>query len=165
MKKSKVVQKSEMIGTITDFLVGTPVFDQLNPDELQIVAEHMNFIEINKDEIVFKEGENGDCLCFVVEGTFEIIKGSATGDSTTIATLSKGRSIGEMAIIDNFPRSATVKALTEATLVTLTTRSFELILDEHPKIGIKVLKGIARLLSLNLRKTSSRLADYMFPLT
>jgi CRP/FNR family cyclic AMP-dependent transcriptional regulator len=42
--------------------------------------------------------------------------------------------------------------------------SFDLLLEENPQVGIKILKRISRLLSLNLRKTSSRLADYMLPL-
>lgn len=82
-----------------------------------------------------------------------------------ISSLHRGRSIGDMAVLDNFPRSATVRSRTKATLITLTRDSFETILDKHPRIGIKMLKGLARLLSLNLRKTSSRLADYMLPVT
>jgi CRP-like cAMP-binding protein len=70
-----------------------------------------------------------------------------------------------MSILDNFPRSAAVRARTKATLVTLSRDSFESICDEHPRIGLKIVRGIARLLSLGLRKTSSRLADYMLPLT
>jgi CRP/FNR family cyclic AMP-dependent transcriptional regulator len=81
-----------------------------------------------------------------------------------ISTLSKGRSIGEMSVIDKTPRSATVKAKTKATLVALSAEGFDLILDQYPKIGIKILKGISRLLSQNLRKTSSRLADHLLPM-
>ncbi len=82
-----------------------------------------------------------------------------------LATLTKGRSIGEMAVIDDFPRSATVRARTKGTLVLLTRQGFEVILEQHPGIGVKILKGISRLLSQNLRKTSSRLVDYMLPLS
>jgi CRP/FNR family cyclic AMP-dependent transcriptional regulator len=80
-----------------------------------------------------------------------------------ITELSRGRSIGEMSVIGDFLRSATVKAQTETKLIILTQRNFELILEEYPKIGIKILKGISRLLSLSLRDTSGRLADYILP--
>jgi CRP-like cAMP-binding protein len=70
-----------------------------------------------------------------------------------------------MSVIDKTPRSATVKAQSKATMVALTSEGFDLILEQYPKIGIKVMKGITRLLSLNLRKTSSRLADYLLPMT
>jgi CRP-like cAMP-binding protein len=80
-----------------------------------------------------------------------------------IASLTRGRSIGEMAIIDDYPRSATIKAWANSTLVTLTREGFEQILDQHSAIGIKLLKEISRLLSMNLRRTSSQLADYLLP--
>ena len=69
-----------------------------------------------------------------------------------------------MAIIDKMPRSATVRARTKAALVTLTLSGFDSICDDYPKIGIKIMKEISRSLSINMRKTSSRLADYMFPI-
>jgi CRP-like cAMP-binding protein len=47
--------------------------------------------------------------------------------------------------------------------VILSRKGFNTILDKHPKVGIKILKGIARLLSLNMRRTSSHLADYIVP--
>ncbi len=77
----------------------------------------------------------------------------------------KGRSTGEMSIIDGYPRPATVKARTEAKLVTLTRDGFERIQLEYPRVGIKISKSILRLLSLDLRRTSSNLADHMFPIS
>ena len=103
-------------------------------------------------------------LLWVAEGTLDVIKTGETGDKVVISSLHRGRSIGEMSILDNFPRSATVRARANATLITLTRESFQHIVDQHPRIGVKVLMGVARLLSLSLRKTSSRLADYMLPL-
>jgi CRP-like cAMP-binding protein len=82
-----------------------------------------------------------------------------------LSTLAKGRSIGEMSLIDNITRSATIKARNHTKMVKLSRKGFDSILDSFPRIGNKILKGIARLLSLNLRKTSSRLADYMLPMT
>jgi len=149
---------------IIDFLTYIRLFDGFNQNELEIITRHMNLIEINKDEILFKEGDRGDYVCFVVDGTLEVIKQSVTGESVVITELSRGRSIGEMSVIGDFHRSATVKACTQAKLVTLTQKDFESILQGYPKLGIKMLKRISRLLSLNLRDTSGRLVDYMLPL-
>lgn len=151
--------------TIIDFLIHIPLFDELKANELETVADHMQFIKIDKDEILFSEGDKGDYVCFIVDGTLEVIKESSLGESAVIAELSRGRSIGEMAVIDDFPRSATVKARTEAHLLTLTNKNFQKILEENPQIGIKLLKKISRLLSLNLRQTSSRLTEYISPLS
>ena len=163
MEKTKVIRESKMIETIIDSLMYIRMFDKFEPNELEIVARYMNYIEINKDEILCREGEKGDYVCFVVDGTLDVVKQSLTGKSVVITELSRGRSIGEMSVIGDFLRSATVKVHTEAKLIILTQRNFELILEEYPKIGIKILKGISRLLSLSLRDTSGRLADYMLP--
>ncbi len=165
MKEIKAKQKSKLRETILDCLIYSPLFDGLKADELNIVANQMKLFELEKDGILFKEGDKGDYICFVLDGKMEIVKESSPGESAVIATLSEGRSIGEMAVIDNFNRSATVKAQTKTSFLTLTQKSFDTKLKEYPEIGIKILKGISRLLSLNLRKTSSRLADYMLPVT
>ena len=165
MKEAKVIKQGKIQEPISDFLLNTPLFDGLKTNEIENIAKHLSSIELSKDEILVKEGEKGNCVCFVVEGTLDVIKQSLTGESVIITALHRGRSIGEMSIIDDFPRSATVKARTQVKLVILTREGFDLLLEENPQVGIKILKKISRLLSLNLRKTSSRLADYMLPLT
>jgi len=165
MKETKVIKQGKIRELVSDFLLNTPLFDGLKTNEIENIAKHLSFIELSKDEILFREGEKGNCVCFVVEGTLDVIKQSLTGESVIITALHRGRSIGEMSVIDDFPRSATVKARTQVKLVILTREGFDLLLKENPQVGIKILKKISRLLSLNLRKTSSRLADYMLPLT
>jgi CRP-like cAMP-binding protein len=163
MEETKCFQKGRMRQDVIDLLVYIPLFDQLEADELEIAEKYMNLIEINKDEVLFKEGEKGNYVCFIVDGTLDVVKQSATGESITITELSRGHSIGEMSVMGDFFRSATVKAQTETKLFILTRENFELIMEHYPKTGIKILRGIARLLSLNLRDTSGRLVDYMLP--
>jgi CRP-like cAMP-binding protein len=149
--------------TIIDFLITLPFFNDLSPLELSLTAEYMNFFELENGKVLFREGDSGDYICFVVDGALEVLKQSATGQSAVIATLSRGSTIGEMSIIDNISRSATVKAIRPTILLVLSRNGFNTILDKHPKVGIKILKGIARLLSLNMRRTSGHLADYIAP--
>jgi len=150
---------------VIDFLNKIPIFDCLSSDEVQILATHMFFSKYNEGDIVFKEGEKAVYVYFVAYGALDVLKKSETGGQVALATLLKGRSIGEMAIIDEFPRSATVRSRTKSTLILISRQDFNNILNNHTNIGIKILKGISRLLSHNLRKTSSRLADYMLPLS
>lgn len=145
--------------TILDFLITISIFDELSSIELSLVADYMNFFELEGGKVLFKEGDRGDYICFTVSGSLEIIKLSATGRRVVVATLSRGSTIGEMSIIDKISRSATVKARSKCTLLILSQKGFNAILDKHPKIGIKILKGVARLLSLNMRRTTSHLAD------
>jgi CRP/FNR family cyclic AMP-dependent transcriptional regulator len=167
MSKVKPLPEAKVRKVVKDFLKNFPFFETLTSEELLAAVEHINFLEIEPGEILFREGDDADCVYFVIEGELDVIKESVGVRSkpqhVLIATLSKGRSLGEMSVIDKTPRSATVKVREKAILATLKADGFDLLLLNHPKVGIKILKGIARLLSLNLRKTSSRLAEYMLP--
>ncbi len=159
--KGQTQKISRIKQTIIDFLITMSLFDELSPIELSITAEYMNFFDLEQGKTLFREGDTGDYICFVVEGAVDVLKQSASGKRAVIATLTRGSTIGEMSIIDNIARSATVRARKDSTLVILSRKGFNTILDSHPKIGIKILKGIARLLSLNMRRTSSHLADHI----
>ncbi len=142
------------------FLVNIPLFDTLDKAELTIVEEYIRTFEIDKGEFLFKEGEQGDFVCFVLNGNLGIIK--KTDKSTVeIATLSKGCSVGEMSIIDESRRSATVRARRKTSLASLSQKDFEEILEKHPKIGVKILKALLSFVSMNMRRTSKKLAGYM----
>jgi len=166
MEGTTTATGSAITQAIIDFLIlNIPILARLKDKELRTIEKYMNLIDVIPGQTVFKEGDRGDYVCFVVDGALDVVKESASGESIVIATLSKGGSIGEMAVIDELPRSATIKARSKSTLITLSQENFNYILAEHSAIGVKILKGITRLLSMNLRKTSSRLADYMLPLS
>ena len=165
MDETEAVIEGRTPQFIIDFLIlYIPIFAKLKDNELKVVEKQMNLIEVVPGETVFEEGDRGYYVCFVVDGSLDVLKKSEDGKEIVLTTLSKGRSIGEMAVIDELPRSATVRARTKATLLTLSREKFAFILEEHTGTAIKILKGITRLLSLNLRKTSTRLVDYMLPL-
>jgi CRP-like cAMP-binding protein len=143
MGESRQEADRVMSQAIIEFLIlNIPILGTLKDKELMVIEKYLNFIELTPGEIVFQEGDRGDYVCFVVEGSLDVLKKSETGEEILISTLSKGRSIGEMSVIDDLPRSATIKARTKSTLLTLSRENFDYI----------------------LRKTSSRLADYMLPL-
>lgn len=143
------------------FLENLAIFSSLNVDELSTLARHMSYIHLQRGEYLFVEGDPGTFLGFVVNGILEIQKRRESGEYVTLARLTKGASIGEMALIDKSPRSATVIARQAAILVTLTDRAFDLLAEKHPSLAIKMIRKVARLLSLNMRRTSSKLADLL----
>ena len=164
MMKEPIKLTEEPSKPVFDLLIGMPMFENLNIKDLKLISEYMNIIDVRAGDILFSEGDIGDYVCFLVDGQLEVIKKAENGKEVVLCKLRYSSSIGEMALIDEFVRSASVRAYTKATLVILTRASFNRILGTHPFIGIQILKGISRLLSLNLRKTSSRLADHLLPL-
>jgi len=150
---------------LIDIIMDIPFFSMLSARQLTVVARRMNYYEIEEGETLFREGDPGDSVCFVIKGALDIFKETSTpGQQVHIATVTKNKSIGEMAVIDEYTRSATVTARSDTAIVALTKRGFEAILEENPKIGAAILKKIASLVSMNLRRTSSMLADYMLAL-
>ncbi|MEE4135042.1 MAG: cyclic nucleotide-binding domain-containing protein [Desulforhopalus sp.] len=143
------------------FLINLPIFSSFNLDELSMLARHMSYVHLQRGEYLFVEGDQGTFMGFVVSGVLEVQKRSESGGNIVLARLTKGSSIGEMALIDKSTRSATVIARQATTMVTLTDRGFDILAEKYPTVGIKVIQKIARLLSLNMRRTSSKLADLM----
>ncbi|NOQ47273.1 MAG: cyclic nucleotide-binding domain-containing protein [Desulfobulbaceae bacterium] len=144
-----------------DFILSLPLFDAFKMDDLDILARHMNYTEVKRGEYLFMEGDRGDFMCFVVRGLLDVLKKSSDGDFRVIARLGKGNTIGEMSIVDKSPRSASVIARQPSVAIILTKKGFEILTERHPALGVTLLKKILRLLSLNMRRTSSRLADTM----
>ncbi len=76
---------------------------------------------------------------------------------TVIATLHQGSCIGEMALIDHSPRSATIRANEGTRLAILTQRAFDVMVESEPELGVNILKGVAQTLSDNLRSITAKL--------
>ena len=137
-----------------------PFFDDLFEKEMYILMNYMSLYELKSGEFLFKEGEIGQYLSFVVEGKLDVLKKSITGAEITITSVTKGYSIGDMSLIDETPRSASIRAHIKSTLAILPRSAFKVILKKHPTIGIKILIGFARFQTENLRKTSNQLNAY-----
>jgi CRP-like cAMP-binding protein len=147
-----------------DFIINLPLFECLSRTCLKIVAANMQFKTLAAGETLFNEWDRADYACFIERGALDVMQKSGPETYTVLRTLRRGRSLGEMSIIDNFPRKTTIKAREDTRLGVLSQSKFQLILKEHPSIGIDILKSLARLMSVQLKKTSSRLTDYMFVL-
>lgn len=162
MIQSRLISGHDLTRQVTDFFMSVPFFERINFEEIKVIAKHIALMDVKKGDILFNESDKGNYLCFIVSGRLEVIvKKESTGEEVVIATLSKGQSTGEMAIIEDMPRFATIRALDDSKIYVLSKSAFELILSRHPHVGIKLLKGVAYVLSNNLRQTSLKLAKYM----
>ncbi len=135
-------------------------FDDLSKKELNILMNYMSLYELKSGEFLFKEGEIGQYVSFVVEGRLEVLKRSITGAEIAITSVTKGYSIGDMSLLDKAQRSASIRARSKSTLAILPQTAFKVVLKKHPAIGIKILVGFARFQTENLRKTSNQLNAY-----
>ena len=129
MQPSKLSESEEHT---RDFLIKLPLFDSFDVEELSILARHTSYIHLQRGEFLFVEGDRGTFMGFVVDGVLEVMKKSEIGENIVIARLTKGSSIGEMALIDKSSRSATVMAKQPTTMVTLTEKGFDILTKQSP---------------------------------
>lgn len=130
-----------------------PVFAQLSTAQSEALLGYMEEEIFPEDTPLFEEGDHGDRLYYIIAGFLEVVKKSGASKARVLASMGPGESLGEMAIIDELPRSATVVARSEVHALVLTREAFDKVVHDEPTIGVEVLKGLARRLSMNLRYT------------
>lgn len=133
-------------------------FSFLGEDDFRKIACYFDSVTYPAHAVVFREGDPAEFIGFVLSGKLEVKKQTEfKGNQLIIAILTKGALVGELSIFDEHARSATVEAVEDTSMLILRNDAFETLLKEFPEIGIKILKGFIRTLSLRLRKTTERL--------
>ncbi|MBI4954463.1 MAG: HEAT repeat domain-containing protein [Myxococcales bacterium] len=122
-----------------------PVFAKLRSEDLAPLARIAEVERYQAGEPVFVEGEMGDALFVLVRGRIAISHGGEE-----LATLGPGEAFGEMAVLDEAPRSATARAAEEVEVLRIGSEAFYEVLHEHAEIA----EGVIRMLSQRLRETN-----------
>jgi len=104
----------------------------------------------SKGHVVIRQGEAGDHIYAVQEGELEVVKERKGGGEIQVAVLRAGDIFGEMAILQKEVRSATVRTLTEARLITLDKKTFMRRVHEDPSLAFNIVRMMAqRIRALN----------------
>jgi len=144
---------------IEHILRENPFFEDFSADEIDFFAKQLSLRSFSEQSVIIKKGEYGSFLFFVVDGEVEVRLESAELKQIIIATLERGSCAGEMSIIDDYPRSATIVTSKPSELLLLTKNRLDAICEGNPALGLKFVKGIAKSMSLKLRQTSGRYVD------
>lgn len=137
----------------TSFFRRFPLFADLDDRELASIAAVAKNRRYAKDDVVFHADESGDIFCLIREGQVKVTMISPEGKEIILSLLGPGDFFGEMALLDDEPRSATVVATEPLELVTIWRSDFLQILGENFNITKKVLAEISR----RLRNASNRI--------
>jgi CRP-like cAMP-binding protein len=133
--------------------------NDLDWDELVLMAKYIQAFKVRPHTVLFSEGEQNQTLAILVEGQVEIYKAGAENTRKAIAKVKSPQTFGEMSLIDGQPRSAEVVAATPSVCLLLTRDKFMLMADRQPKVAFKVLWKVSSLMSQRLRQTSGKLVD------
>lgn len=125
--------------TKVEALRRAPLFEGLTDKELTEVAMRTEDLDFPAGKVLCTEGEIGSEFYLIMEGEAEV-----TRNGETLATHGTGDFFGEIALIEDVPRIATVTATTPVRCFVLTRGRFLHVLDDHPDVERKVMRALAR---------------------
>jgi CRP/FNR family cyclic AMP-dependent transcriptional regulator len=142
---------------VRDILRSLPFFQELTPGELERVVALGRVVPYPKEMILFREGDKGEALYVVLDGSVRVSKAVPGSRDEAMAFMERGSFFGEMALVDEFPRSATAVASQDCKVLFIDKQAFIQMVQEDPVIGRKILWAFCRTLSLRLRETTDRI--------
>jgi CRP-like cAMP-binding protein len=149
-----------------------PLFSQLGPADLQRVLELARERAYPKNSVILFEDDPGDALYVVKDGQVKVVLIGEDGREVILSVLGPGEFFGEMALIDDEPRSAHVIAMDDSTLLVLRREDFQGLLAQTPAIALSMLRELTRRLrrvdekvgSLVLLDVNGRVASLLLEL-
>jgi len=141
-------------------LRGCPLFEGLSLDQLAKVAAVARRREVGAREPVFREGSRGDEMYVVLEGRVRISKELPGGGEEALSVLGPGSYFGEMAMIDDAPRSADAVAHTDGALAVIRREDLDRLMFLDKDMAYAVLWTLVRTLSGRLRETTEKLRSF-----
>lgn len=144
------------------------LLEDFKPEELGILGQAMRRVSAAAGQVLIEEGESGDWMLLVLQGTVDVTKRimqhDTTGQPTSsllevsrLAVVRTGASLGEMSMLDSELRNATCTAIDQVEAAILTRAAIGQLIAEHPAVGAKLLIKITQLLAQRLRNTSAQL--------
>jgi CRP/FNR family cyclic AMP-dependent transcriptional regulator len=142
----------------TEVLREAPLFSGLDDDAAEALSGAMVESHVLRGDVLFHEGDEGDRLYVVTEGKVKLGRTSADGRENLLAILGPGQMLGELSLFDPGPRSATVTAITDCTMQSLSHEELGHWLDGRPEVARALLLQLA----VRLRKANDVVADLVF---
>lgn len=137
---------------LEDLLKRCPLFGELSDSEIDALARVASQHEFARDEVIFSVQESADGLYVIASGRVKVCVPTSGGKELILATLGAEQFFGEMALLDNEPRSASVMAQLPTTVYRIHRDDFEALIQSHPGIARKLLRE----LSLRLRRANAQ---------
>lgn len=137
-----------------EILKGVPIFSKMEPAKLKLLAftgERMNFAE---GQELFHQGDQGDAMYVILGGVADVLIDSP-GGQIAVAELKKNNFVGEMAILCDVPRTATIKARESLATLRLSKDMFYRLVAEFPQMAIEMMRELAH----RLEDTNAKLRN------
>ncbi len=144
-----------------DLLETTKWADDLSRKEVEVLAGYFRLYTAEKGSVIVRESSRDVYLCLLLDGKVQVTKEGDSHAAKSLGSIGPGKTFGEMSLIDGEPRSASIIAEEAATLLVLTGDDFERLSSDVPRLAIKVLLKIAKVVSQRLRQTTGVLLNHL----
>jgi predicted acylesterase/phospholipase RssA/CRP-like cAMP-binding protein len=134
---------------LADFLLSTDLFEDLGGLGGLDLGSELELVTLCRGETLMRQGEPGDCLYALLNGRLRVFVQSAEGQEEVVGEVGRGELVGEMALLSDEPRSATVRAVRDSKLIRLSKSGVEKLVERNPKAMLRA----TRLIASRLRKT------------
>lgn len=144
---------------IEDVLKEVPAFSHLEPKEISLLASIVHNREYKRGEYIFHQGDPGLGMYIVQEGEILIQYTDPAGNKKELAVLKDGDFFGEVALIDESPRSASAICRTDCKIIGFFRPDLFEIIERHPRLGIKIVLKLAEIIAERLRRTNQEVTQ------
>ena len=142
-------------------LSSSPLFLGLNQEDMRELEGRFHARDISEGMTVFVENMPGESLYLIQSGIVKISKMLSEGEEQILVILGPDDVFGEMALLDGAARSATARVAENATLLALKRQDFEELCDHNPRLGLQLIRNIARVFSQRVRNNNDEYRDMM----
>lgn len=156
---NSIFKKKKKEEDIFTLLKQVPIFADLAPKELAEIEKIVHRRKYKKGEAVIRKGDPGLGMYIIVKGSVAIVDEDKRTDQRTLATLDEGSFFGDLALLDEDPRSASAITSVDSNIIGFFRPDFLDLLYRKPKLGIKVLFALAKVIGERLRRTNELLAE------
>ena len=139
----------------SDILAQIWLFADVSRENLDKLAAFSFTKSYGPGQVIIQEGRTGNGVYAITSGQVEVVKGLNSEKPQRLAVLGKGEVFGEMALLDEWPRSASVRTLEDTTCVGIDRWLFLAQLRKEPEVAIAMLQVLVR----RLRETDARLTE------
>jgi CRP-like cAMP-binding protein len=140
-----------------EILKKIPTFSDLSLKELKVVGDICYERTYQAGEYMFQINQPGAAMFIIEEGAVEIIRSDEKGEDITLAELGSGEFLGELALLDNAPRSASALVVKPTKALAIFREDLENLLNTRPQLGGKIMKKLAVIVGIRLRATNDLL--------
>lgn len=153
----------ELADLATELLMTPAAIADLGPDDAACVVGYMGLVTYPVGATVLREGDvsNTSYMLLILNGEVTVeTSDPVSAGGVPISVLGPGNVIGEMGLIDGSARSATCRAATPLQAAGLTRKALQRLVDEHPKVGARLMVGLCKRLADRLRALNEQLLIY-----